>query len=184
MLKKLKQFTFWGPWECSLGSGRLFFSNFDHEIWLVGHLYSIIYKNVFQLNFSSVWKDHCIYVLIEKTWRMENIDILTSKMIFAIFFSILFSLIQKWSIENGQHTPKLAQWKKTYAIVESQCVPVGMSRYSCTWTEIAWLLSLPESVVLALLITHPPGQVYWQCCTSTIAIEIGSMDLLDDLDTS
>ena len=71
-----------------------------------------IYENVFCFDFWVVWKDLCIYELIEKTWRKENIDILTSKMIFAIFFSILFSLIQKWSIENGEHNPKLAQWKK------------------------------------------------------------------------
>ena len=62
-------------------------------------------------------------------------------------------------------------------------VPVGKSSSSCTWTEIA-ILSLSESVLLTLLISHPPGQVYWQCSTSPILIEIGSMDLLDDLYTT
>ena len=43
-------------------------------------------------------------------------------------------------------------------------VPVGKSRSSCTWMEIA-ILSLPESVLLTLLIAHLPGQVYWHGST-------------------
>ena len=71
--------------------------------------------------------------------------------------------------------------KKVFLMMKSMLpssAPVGKSSSSCTGTDIA-LLSLSESVLLSLLITHPLGKVHWQCSKSTIAIESRSRYILN-----
>ena len=55
-------------------------------------------------------------IVLKEFWRRENSDIWTSKNILAFFFIPWKKKFQNWEL-----TPKLAQWKKIYAIVERQC---------------------------------------------------------------